>query len=92
MKPNVQPGLIVLGSWHVHLVACFPETHIRPAVGRYKQAASRALGPPPPPRPRWWVEGRHMRSLPDAAAVKSALAYLWGHVDQGDLFHSWLRT
>lgn len=90
MRPKVRPALIVLNRWHFHFIARFPAIRIRQAVGQYKQSATAALGPPPGAAPRWWVEGCHMHSLDDAEAVRNAAAYLWSHVAQGDLFHSWI--
>jgi hypothetical protein len=90
MRPAVRPALIVFNRWHIHFIARFIGVPIRRTVGQFKQAASIALGPPPAGRPRWWVEGCHMKSLPDRRAVLHATEYLWGHVDQGDLYHSWI--
>ncbi len=90
MVPKVKPALLTINRWHVHLVSRFTGIAIRQAVGQYKQAATVALGDPPSGPPRWWTQGCHMTSLRDSPAVRGAISYLWRHVDEGDLYHTWI--
>jgi hypothetical protein len=83
------PRVLAFGRTHSHLLAQFGELKIRPTVGRFKSAGTRALANPGN-RPRVWAEGCHMESIPDEDdALQNATNYIRGHAAQGALIYEW---
>ena len=84
----IRPRILGTGTWHVHLIARFGSSRIRPSVGRLKSSATRAI-PNPGSRKRLWAKGCHMGSLDTERSLEEGIEYVRRHADEGALIHEW---
>jgi|SRR3990172_460055 len=88
-KLSLLPAILSIDKNHVHFLAKFGPRPIRPAVGRLKAAATRALHDQGMTVERLWSRNCHMKSLDDPKAFENAFAYIRRHRDHGALIHVW---
>jgi hypothetical protein len=88
---RIEPKVVSATVSHVHLLAVFGETGIRPTVARLKSQATPALGAHHGERttPRVWAKGCHMRSLSTEEAQHAAVVYVGRHETHG-VVYSWI--
>ncbi len=83
------PAILGVAHCHVHLVARFGETKIRPSVGRLKAAASRQLHSGDQDQSPIWAKGCGMESLESEDDFMRAFNYVKRHREEGAAVHVW---
>jgi hypothetical protein len=82
--------VLAVGNHHVHLLAKFgPRPPIRRLVGRIKAAATRVWHEQAGNSTRLWSRDCDMKSKPTRDLFESAYRYVYDHIHQGALVHTW---
>ena len=84
----IQPRVIAVGCWHVHLIAQFGPNWIKPIIKQVKEAGTKSLSRFDADR-RLWAGGAHIKSLPDDEALRNAIAYVTKHGLEGAAVYRW---
>src|SRR5690606_11242108 len=88
---RIEPKIMAVTGVHIHLLAVFGESGIRPTVGRLKAQATKSLkehGEDLSAK-RNWAKGCHMESLETDDDQAAAYEYVRQHESQG-LVYSWI--
>jgi hypothetical protein len=87
----IEPKIMAVTGVHIHLLAVFGESGIRPTVGRLKAQATKSLKEQGQhlSAVRNWAKGCHMESLEADDDQAAAYEYVRQHASQG-LVYSWI--